>query len=598
MFDGIPQSELNVVCIGSMMKVLVNNGRNEEAMAFYHRFGALHNDVTNLLALKAAVHLDDHEGGRWIIENEIEPMDRRRTRSLELQNSMIHFFGHFGDLESAENVFAEIKRKTVAVTNCLMHCLVHCGQHRRALALYDEYKGTVPMDAVSLMLGLKAATKTDDFHRGQSIHEAAAALNAKGRSQSVLLQTALIDFYGHFGAVETAEALFHSVPQSERDIVCTGSMMKCLLNNGLSEKVLDLHDGLRWRNDTASHILALKACAKLKRFEKGRAIIDSVNVDADGDPDILWLNTLIDFLGESADIEAAERVFESIPTEKRDIVTVNAMMTAYFSNELDAECLRLFDGLLDDDSDFSILAPNNVSYSVVLKSCARSTALHHGQRVHRHLVGGPMERDLSVQINLINFYGKSGAMTECEAIFKEIERSEYSKYCTEINLWNIMIHSYSRNGDIDAAAALFEGMRDEVGLEPDRKTLVLMLNGFSYSGNAQRASDLWSEIGDEAMKYDEYIVSTMIDCLSRNNEVESAYRLILEYDGLSDDRRSNEVMWMSLMNGCRASNNMEIAQICYDQFVGRFAGNTAYLSSATVLMSNIQRSSLESEQSP
>lgn len=109
-FDGIPQSELNAVCIGSMMAALVGNARNAEAMAFHRRFAAMADDAANSLALRAAVHGDDEEGGRWAIEHAVGRQDRRRALSPETLRAMIRFFGHFGDFEAARNALAALRR--------------------------------------------------------------------------------------------------------------------------------------------------------------------------------------------------------------------------------------------------------------------------------------------------------------------------------------------------------------------------------------------------------------------------------------------------------------------------------------------------------
>ena len=50
-----------------------------------------------------------------------------------------------------------------------------------------------------------------------------------------------------------------------------------------------------------------------------------------------------------------------------------------------------------------------------------------------------MLNDASIQVNLINFYGKCGVLSVCREIFAGIEANEREKYLTGIRIWNAWI---------------------------------------------------------------------------------------------------------------------------------------------------------------
>merc|ERR1712228_917658 len=119
------------------------------------------------------------------------------------------------------------------------------------------------------------------------------------------LQTNFIDFFGHFGDVQTAETIFSSI--ACLDIVCIGAMMKCFVNNCENERALSLYQQYDALNDTVSHILAIKSCANSKQFDAGKQIIAKLKNES-----IELSNTLIYFYGKAGYVGKAEDVFDAI----------------------------------------------------------------------------------------------------------------------------------------------------------------------------------------------------------------------------------------------------------------------------------------------
>ncbi len=93
--------------------------------------------------------------------------------------------------------------------------------------------------------------------------------------------------------------------------------------------------------------------------------------------------------------------------------------------------------------------------------------------------------------------------------------------------------------------------------------------------------DIWDNEIKADIKYNIYLVSALVDCLSRNGELKSAYDLIKEYE--SNDNMSNEVMYNSLMNGCKKFNDTIMGEQIYKEYQLKFGENI----SLTVSMSNM-----------
>ena len=99
---------------------------------------------------------------------------------------------------------------------------------------------------------------------------------------------------------------------------------------------------------------------------------------------------------------------------------------------------------------------------------------------------------------------------------------------------NAMINAYGRNGNSIKGIAIYNEYFKNDGqykLVPDLNTFNYLMNACNHAGDIQLATQIWeNEIKDTKFKYDSYLMTSLIDCLSRNGDIQSAYDLIKEYD--------------------------------------------------------------------
>ena len=72
---------------------------------------------------------------------------------------------------------------------------------------------------------------------------------------------------------------------------------------------------------------------------------------------------------------------------------------------------------------------------------------------------------------------------------------------------------------------------------------------------------------DLEMKYDPFIVTTLVDCLVRRMMLNDARSLILDYECY---REPYETMWTALLNGAKQSKDINFANQVYDEMSARF----------------------------
>ena len=603
-YDEIPDTQKDSVCVNSMMNSLLNIGSFDKVLSIYDQFrednAFRNNPVFYILALKSCIATNEFNRGK-LIHSEV---NKSLCSETKVATVLIDFYGHFGDSSTALSIFNHIsgKKKDRIMIASMMKCLINNGDPNKALEIYDSFHGKV--DDVLHSLALKASTLCGDYHRGHKHLDAvlgsqsetqsdpfSASYRFNGKHDDLVVST-VIEFYGHFGEIENAMNLFDSVPLDRNSVVIVGAILKVLVHNDRNIEALSIYSEFdRSSNliDNRSHVLALKAAANLKderAVRTGNDIIGRYFRDT-ASLSIEVLTTMIDFYGETGHIRKALDIFECISESKRNIQCYNAMMNSYCLNEMDGECMAIFETIKHRTD----LTSN--TFQIALKATTQSTLLYHGTGLYHHLQDyypHLLSSDVAIQVCLIGMFGKCGQIEACKRIFDEIRRTDYKRYSTEIRLWHAIIHALGRNGDIKDAMKSYYIMTDGVGLTADYKVFLLLLSSCGNSGEIGIARELWGkEIGDEMRKY---VVSVYVDCLSRAGFVHEAYGLALEYDEATrvNKEKDNQTMWMSVLNAFVKKRDQEMARNVFDEIEQRYSNDERhndFMAAASQLICNV-----------
>ena len=185
-------------------------------------------------------------------------------------------------------------------------------------------------------------------------------------------------------------------------------------------------------------------------------------------------------------------------------------------------------------------------------------------------------------------------MDVVDEIFEEIKKNEPAKYGTDITLWNCWMNAHGKNGNVDGMMRIYNAMEETIELDPDYRTFVVLFSNLSHAGNVSKAIEIWEGLSgsEEKFRWHQYVVSALIDGMSRDGTLLQAHELIIEYENRSDENMNdNEVMWMALLSGCVQYDDKARAQMIYnDVFCLRFKHKLSYFSTATTLVSKWYKS--------
>eukprot|EP01084_Bolivina_argentea_P000929 1702_1 len=172
-FNCIPNEKKDIVSVGAIMTTFIDNNCDSEALDLYDEIESFNNDIKkdnicDNLAIKACGNIGNLNKGISIYKDIEFNKD-----NIQIQNSLIDFFGDCGQIEQALNVFNSMddKYRDIVSVGALMKGLIHNEYDKDALKLYDNLSdGNIKKTGVVYSLALKACTKLADFERGKAIH--------------------------------------------------------------------------------------------------------------------------------------------------------------------------------------------------------------------------------------------------------------------------------------------------------------------------------------------------------------------------------------------------------------------------------------------
>merc|ERR1712228_1109179 len=247
---------------------------------------------------------------------------------------------------------------------------------------------------------------------------------------------------------------------------------------------------------------------------------------------------------------------------------VNAMLHSLIDNNLSTQCIQIYE---DNVNGNDKLNADRLCFAAMLRACTHSSMFEFGQEIHAKIKKKEcLSNDSLIQKHLINFYGKCGFLNVCNEIFANVQNKEIGHY-------ECMLYAFGRNSDFENALFVFErikAMAMQSNTRINCKTIKLMMSACSHCGKVSKAMNIWCNdiVNADNIKFDVFVVSSLVDCLSRNGHLNKAKNVIAEYENFAicNSDYSNIQMWTSLLNGCKKTNNIKMAETVLNEIMHRF----------------------------
>ncbi|PNT76160.1 hypothetical protein BRADI_1g45170v3 [Brachypodium distachyon] len=457
-------------------------------------------------------------------------------------NTLLGAYVRRGLMVEAEKLFDEMPQRNVASWNTMVTGFFSAGQVNKALDMFDA----MPVkDSASL------GTLVSGFIKNGRLHEAEELLTKRLRvtdmDEAVDAYNTLIAAYGQVGRVSDARRLFDMIPRGQyqcktnnmrvfaRNVVSWNSMMTCYIRTGDVCSAREIFNEMPDK-DLVSWNTMIAGYTKVSDMEEAEKLFWEMP-----DPDIVSWNLIIRGFTQKGDVEHARGFFDRMP--ERGTISWNTMISGYEQNGHYDGAIELFTKMLEAGG-----TPDRHTFSSVLAACASLPMLRLGAQLHQ-LIEKSFLPDTATSNALMTMYSRGGALTDAEAIFKQMPQKDLVS-------WNALIGGYEHHGCATEALQLFEDMRS-ARVMPTHITFISLL---SACGNAGLVSEGWMVFDTMIHEYsiaariEHY--AALVNLIGRHGQLDDALEVINSMP-IAPDRS----VWGAFLGACTAKKNELLAHM-------------------------------------
>lgn len=265
---------------------------------------------------------------------------------------------------------------------------------------------------------------------------------------------------------------------------------------------------------------------------------------------VVSFTAMVSGFARVGDVESAVRVFDEMP--QRDVPSWNALIAGCTQNGAFAQGIELFRRMVWEGN-----WPNGVSVVCALSGCGHTGMLQLGRWIHGYVYKNGFVLDSFVSNALVDMYGKCGSLGQARKVFEMNPEKGLTS-------WNSMINCYALHGQSDSAIRIFERMVGcGGGMRPDEVTFIGLLNACTHGGLVEQGYSYFEMMvrgyGIEP-RIEHY--GCLIDLLGRAGRFDEAMEVV---KGMSME--PDEVVWGSLLNGCKVHGRMDLAEFSAKKLV-------------------------------
>ena len=152
--------------------------------------------------------------------------------------------------------------------------------------------------------------------------------------------------------------------------------------------------------DNTAYSCLLTACSNVGAIEIGKQLHQRMIIEKRIKPSITLNTALITMYGKCGNLDEAITIFNSIPKEEMNVITLNSMIAVYGQHGQLNEAMKLFEEMQQPHQPWSI-EPNEVTWITMISACSNVGAIEIGKQLHQRMI-------IEKRINVITFISSLG----------------------------------------------------------------------------------------------------------------------------------------------------------------------------------------------
>ncbi|GMP94174.1 hypothetical protein CsSME_00043722 [Camellia sinensis var. sinensis] len=254
-----------------------------------------------------------------------------------VNNSLIHFYGTCGCLDSARHVFDKMPERSVVSWNVMIEALVQLGEFENALKLFVEMQSLFEPDGYSLQSVVNACAGLGALSLGLWVHAYVLRKCDSDISDDVLMNSSLVDMYCKCGSLDIAKQVFERM--QKRDVTSWNSMILGLAMHGQAEAALEYFTRMVDEDlmpNSVTFVGVLSACNHRGMVAEGRKYFNAMIRDYMIEPVLEHYGCLVDLLARAGFIDEALDLVSNMPI-KPDVVIWRSLLDACCKKNADVQ---------------------------------------------------------------------------------------------------------------------------------------------------------------------------------------------------------------------------------------------------------------------
>ncbi|KAH6810788.1 SLOW GROWTH 1 [Perilla frutescens var. frutescens] len=164
------------------------------------------------------------------------------------------------------------------------------------------------------------------------------------------------------------------------------------------------------------------------------------------------------------------------------------------------------------------LRPDNYTFPLLFKVCARLLLSHLGREILAHVVKMNYDGDIFVRNALIHFLASCGELEAAHRVFEE-------SCVRDLVSWNSLINGYVKSGRGGEALRVFSGMEMERGVDPDEITMIGVVTACTQLEDLELGRRFRQYIRDRGLNTSIPLANSLLDMYVKCGDLEEAKEL-------------------------------------------------------------------------
>lgn len=522
----------------NMISGLSKGGYFNEVLHLFQKMKQVNvppNEIIYSCVLSACAELEAKEFFKEIENN----LDKEELiDNVILATNLIKYYCKVGELESAWEIFENMKTKNIISWTVMISGLIQHGKSNEAIQLFREIHNSDRIPKVTIYRSIISACSDLKDKAKQFFKEIEKDLDKEEFAIHLSLQNNLLNCYWEIGEVESARSMFNNM--QTKDSITWTIMISALIRNNYSNEAIQLFQEMKKSTIMPDEILyssLLSSCFSSmdKVFFKE---IENEILKQPFSHNLVLYNNLLNYYCKVGEFESAGKVFNNLQTKDETSWTI--MIQILVQERKLNEAIQLFREMKKSN-----VIPNEKTYSFILNACADSQNKQLFKELEEGIKKFKFTNDLGFQNSLINYYCRIGELGNAKQYFDKIKLNDVSH-------WTTMILGLVECKKSNEAIQLFQEMKN-TKLVPDLRTYTTVLSACADLKNKTLFKEIEKDIKKEEYANDLILQTNLINYYCKVGEVKAAREVFNRM------KTKNEITWRVMILGLSENGHSEEA---------------------------------------